>query len=140
VDGRALVYFDPGAKSLKVGLVSETDLMNNLCAEVAELDRVKPTIVARLDDCSSPRPRGKIKLDRTVGRATTMAARHGKNLRVFGNSAEHCLAISSDRKHRTKGRQLRKEKRPPIPKADHRAAVRDADILAKHGGDQRVVN
>ncbi len=135
-----MIHFDPGAKGLEIGLVGETDLMNNLSAEVGELDRVKPTITARLDDCISPRPRGEIKLHRTVGRAAAMAARHRKHLRVFGNSAEHCVAIPSDRKHRTEGGQLRKEKRPPIPKSDHRAAVRDADILAKHGGDKWVVN
>jgi hypothetical protein len=114
--------------------------MDYVPAEIGELNSVTPTFTARLDDCSSARPRSEIKLERTVGGTATMAARHRNHPRVFGNRAENCVAISSDHKHRTKAWQLRKEKRPPIPQSDHRPAIRDANVLAKHGGDKRVMD
>ena len=134
-----LVQFDPAAKCLKIRLLSQADLMDHLAAEIGKLHRIEPSTQTRFDDGNRPLPRREVELKGAVHRAATTSARHKIHLRILGDTAEHGVRISADRKHLAEGGNLGEQGVPPAsPEPDCRTSVRDADILAQHRSDERI--
>ena len=87
-------------------MFGQADLMDPLAAEIGEFDRIEPSAQTRFHDGSSPLPRREIELKGAVHRAATTSARHKIHLRILGDTAEHCVRISTYCKHLPEGGNL----------------------------------